>query len=265
MTMRLDRVVVLALLLGPASRALAQGSAAEEQQQMTLPAGKVLLTVGLELNLSKDLVGKPFSIAPDLWYGVNDDLTLGLIHSGVGRTGLYGGVGEGLCLTGSTNGCPKVYNNLGIGGRYNLVRASGFALAAAGGLFASTLDPFALALDLGVVGRLQRDQLAVDFWPSFRLGLSNRDVSTKETIVLPVTGYFMVHPKVAIALQLGLALPLESLGDTWTFLLGFGVRFRAMDKLTLDLDFAFPALAGGNLVATGGDLRTLTLGVGYAF
>ena len=104
-----------------------EGVAAEvtEEQQMTLPAGRVFVEVFAEINLSADAALKPLSIAPDLWYGVNDELTVGLVHSARGATGLFGATGNGLCLTGEDNGCAKIYNNLGIDARYHFYRSGG--------------------------------------------------------------------------------------------------------------------------------------------
>ena len=47
----------------------------------------------IDVNMSADAVGKPFSIAPDIYYGVSDKLSVGLTHD------------TGLCLAGEENGC----------------------------------------------------------------------------------------------------------------------------------------------------------------
>ena len=127
---------------------------------------------------------------------MSDELTVGLVHSTRGATGFFGGVGDGLCLTGEENGCGKIYNNLGIDARYHFYRSGGITMAADGGLFARSFDPFALALKVGVTGRWQSGQLAVDLAPSIFAGLTERDpegavdvevTSNKEVFLLPVT------------------------------------------------------------------------------
>jgi hypothetical protein len=72
---------------------------------MMLPKGAIAIHAVVEVNMSADLVAKPFSIAPDVWYGVSPKLQVGLVHSRMGQTGFLGGAGllgagAGLCLAG---------------------------------------------------------------------------------------------------------------------------------------------------------------------
>jgi hypothetical protein len=251
-----------------------EGVAAEvtEEQQMTLPAGRAFVQVFAEINLSTDQALKPLSIAPDLWYGVNDQLTVGLVHSNRGSTGFFGGTGAGLCLTGSDNGCGKVYNNLGIDARYHFYRSGGITMAADGGLFARSFDPFALALKVGATGRWQSGQLAVDLAPSIFAGLTERDPegevdvevsSNKEIFLLPVTAIYAITPQLGAAVQAGVTVPFESTGDLWTFGMSIGAQYLVNEQISADLAFSLPLLAGGPDGA-GADFRAITLGVGYA-
>jgi hypothetical protein len=250
--------------------ALSSGSAAAqeavptEELQLTLPGGKLFLDAFVEVNLSKSNAFKPVSIAPDLWYGINDDLTLGLVHSGRGATGLYGLPGHGLCLTGKDNNCPKVYNNIGVDARYHLWRKGGIALAADGGLFAGSFDPFMLQLKLGAIARLQAKAFSFEFGPNIFVGLTKRSAGNKEVLNIPATFMYALPMRLGIAAQLGLVLPISNT-DMTMFGASIGVQYFATDKLIFDAAFSLPALAGGSLVADGIDLRTFTLGVAYAF
>jgi hypothetical protein len=243
-----------------------------EERQMTLPEGRFFVQVFTEINLSQDLALKPLSIAPDLWYGVSDVLTVGLVHSGRGATGIFGGVGNGLCLTGSSNGCADVYHNIGIDARYHFYRSGGITAAADGGLFARSFDPFQLALKVGATGRWQSGELAVELAPSIFAGLTERDagdsveVSTgnnKETFLLPVTAIYALMPKLGLAGQVALQVPFEETGDTWQLGVSLGAQYMVNEQLFADLAFSLPLLAGGQ-DGTGADARVLTLGVGYA-
>jgi hypothetical protein len=272
--------VVLGVLVGPGlgtvsaqtDKDAGAGVEVTEERQMTLPEGRALVQVFAEINLSDEQALKPLSIAPDLWYGVSDVLTVGLVHSGRGATGLFGGVGNGLCLTGSSNGCPDVYHNIGLDARYHFYRSGGITAAADGGLFARSFDPFQLALKVGATGRWQSGVLAVELAPSIFAGLTERDggdsveVSTggnKETFILPVTAIYELMPKLGLAGQLGLTVPFEETGDTWLLGLSIGAQYMVNDQISADLAFSLPALAGGP-DGTGADARVLTLGVGYA-
>jgi opacity protein-like surface antigen len=257
--------MVAVLLAMYSGSAVAQEATATEEQQLTLPAGKLFLDTFIEVSLAKDAAFKPVSVAPDLWYGASDDLTLGLVHSGRGATGLFGRAGDGLCLTGKSNGgCPKVYNNIGLDARYHLWRKNGITLAADGGLFARSLDPFALSLKLGAIGRFQTGALSFELGPNLFFGMTKRGSGNKEVLAIPATVLYALPSRLGIAAQLGLLLPLE---DTASAMFGasIGVQYFATDKLILDAVFSLPALAGGKSVPGGLDVRTFTLGVAYAF
>ena len=271
----------LAVLIGPATRAAsaqsekagdaAAGADVTEERQMTLPAGRMLIQAFAEVNLSTDLVAKPFSIAPDVWYGVSDILTIGLVHSARGRTGFYGNAGDGLCLAGTDNGCGKVYNNIGLDGRYHFYREGGMTAAADGGLYVNSFDPVQLALKFGALGRWQSDKLAVELAPSIFAGLTSRNgdssvaVSTtnKEIFFLPVTAIFAVSPQLGLAGQVGAVVPFENTGDTYSIALSVGAQYMVNEQIFADAAFSFPDIAGGGDNA-GADIRSITLGVGYA-
>jgi len=229
-------------------------------EQLTAPKGRLVIDAFFELNLSKDAVGKPVSISPDIWYGATDDLTLGLVHSSVGATGLLGGVGDALCFGGKDNGCDSVYPGVGVDVRYRLKAP----LSIDGGLYVTDFDPFQLALKLGASARWKLGKLALELQPSIFFGLTERDTN-KEALFVPATAAYAVAAKVELALQLGLATPFDGAGDLYQIPLSIGARYQVNDHLGVGLVFSLPAVAGGDKVpATGFDFRTLTLGGSYA-
>ena len=245
-------------------------SSASDTDGFTLPKGKLLLDAFVEMNLSKDLAFKPVSLAPDLWYGATDDLTLGVVHSGESRTGFLGGIGDSVCLTGSDNGCAHVYNNVGLDGRIRIKKP--FAVDV--GLYINSIsDPFQLAAKLGIDGRWVWGKLAVEAQPSIFIGLTNREpkdamgnpvpsAANTETLYVPVTASYLVAPKFDLALQAGLVLPFTEPGDNWAIPLSLAARYAISNQFGLGLAFTFPELIGGNSTA---DARSLTLGGSYAF
>jgi hypothetical protein len=257
--------LVAALVVASSSGvALAEEGATTDELQLTLPGGKVFLDAFLEVNLSKDLAFKPVSLAPDLWYGVSDDLTLGLVHSTRGATGLWGLAGDGLCLTGKSNGCPKIYDNLGVDARYHLWRKGGIALAADGGLYAVALDPFELSLKLGAIAHLGTGAFSFEFAPNIFVGITKRSAGNKEMLSIPATFMYALPMRLGIAAQLGVFIPFDNT-DFYMLSGSLGVQYFATDHLILDAVFSLPALAGGSAVPNGTDLRTFILGVAYAF
>lgn len=234
--------------------------------QLTLPKGRVLLDAFAQINLSDGGVFEPFSLSPDVWYGATDELTVGLVHSSLGTTGLIGGVGTSLCLSGTSGGCGSVYQNVGVGVRYGLKPMDKIAWAIDGGLYALDTDPFALAIKLGIAGRWQSGKLVVEAAPNLFLGLTERSDFNKETLYIPVTGLYPVAmaDKLAVALQLGFVLPFESLGDNYAVPLSIGAHYDLNESLTLNLAFSLPRLVAGS-APSGFDARSLTLGGTYAF
>lgn len=233
--------------------------------RLTLPRGRVLLSAFAELNLSSDAVGKPFSLSPDLWYGVTDELTVGLVHSVAGRTGFASGLGSALCLSGTSGNCARVYDNVGVDVRYALTTGA-FAWAIDGGLLAQGFDPLRLALKLGAAGRWHADALAVELEPAVFVGLTNRDLN-EDALSLPITGLYAFAPKLSGSLQTGVILPLEHTGDGWAIPLSLGAHYLATAQLRLSLALSLTHVVGGDRWkgASGFDGRSLTLGGAYAF
>jgi len=260
------KVTLVAALMAASSSgvAVAQETVATDEPQLTLPGGKLFLDAFIEVSLSKDLAFKPVSLAPDIWYGISDDLTLGLVHSARGATGLWGSSGDGLCFVGKSRECPKVYNNVGVDARYHLFRKGGIALAADGGLYAMSLDPFMLSLKLGGIAHFGFGAFSLEVGPNIFVGITKRSAGNKEELTIPVTFMYALPMRLGIGAQLGAWIPFR---DTNLYMFGasLGVQYFATDKLILDAVFSLPALAGGGAVADGVDIRTFTLGVAYAF
>jgi hypothetical protein len=249
-------------------------ASASDTDGFVLPKGKLLLDVQLEMSLSSGAAFKPVSLAPDLWYGVTDDLSLGLVHSSLGETGFIGAPvsigGDSLCLTGSSNGCPNFYNKVGIDGRYRLKKP----LALDVGLYINSIsDPFFLDVKIGLDGRWNWDKVSLELQPSLFFGLTNRTAPAVmppamavpgniDVLFIPATLAYRIAPKADIALQAGLALPFENTSDSWTIPLAIAARYAVTPKFGLGLAFAFPELIGGTSTAK---IRSLTLGGTYAF
>jgi hypothetical protein len=257
----------------PATAPVASG------ERVTMPAKRGMVHAQLGINLSTDNVGKPISLSPDIWYGINDKLTIGLIHTGVGQNGIQGGissVGTSLCLTGEDNGCGKIYDNVGIDVRYTLKSDAKLALALDGGLFVNSFDPFQLSLKVGVAGRYRLGkQLALDFSPNLSFGVTERDGAVdamgnslggnKEVLALPATFVYGLNEKVGLLGQVSLAMPFEDAGDLFAVGIALGGSYALNKQFSLELIFALPLVVTGIEDAGGVDARTLTLGGSYAF
>ena len=233
--------------------------------QLTLPKGRLVLSAFVEASLVSGAVFKPFSISPDIWYGVNDDLTVGLVHSTPGVTGFVtGGFGDSLCLsgTGVGSGCGKLYDRLALDGRYKL-KAGTTVWAADGGLVINSIDAGAISLKAGVAGRWSQGQLAVELEPALFVGLTKRDVNA-DVLSLPVAGIYSLDAKLAVSAQTGLILPFKATGDTYAVPLSIGAHYLVTPQLRLLFVFSLPRLVGGNTGGNGFDVRSITIGGAYA-
>src|SRR5262245_1697219 len=118
----------------PPKEAPVTGVAATSGEKPLMPAKRGMLHAFVGINLSKDTAGDPISISPDLWYGVNEKLTVGLVHSFAGATGIMGIPGTSLCISGDF--CESnFYNLVGADLRYT-VKDGTTSIAANGGLYA---------------------------------------------------------------------------------------------------------------------------------
>src|SRR3954466_886606 len=128
------------------------------------PAGLFTARVLLLVNASKDSFGKPTSLAPDLFYSLSDTVQIGLLHTG--PMGWQSRPGFGLCLTGASNGCPKVYDNVGLDFMYGLLFGD-FHLSLHSSLFLLPIhDPTGVMWTIGVTGKFHfTDAVALFFDP----------------------------------------------------------------------------------------------------
>jgi hypothetical protein len=242
-----------------------------------VPKGKIqIMGETININLSADAVAKPVFFTPSVYYGVNEKLSVGLTHDrgttmwtprpglrlitiDVLGTPVLVGAGAGICISGEENGCPKVYDNLGLDAIYS-VTSEKFSFAAHGGLDIASFDPMLLQLRVGGLGRyMATDKVAIVFDPRVTIGITERDFN-KEQIDVPVWGWFMANDKLAAYLHLGIAGPLDGFGDAFSVPLGLGANYMVNEKLTVGGDFQFV-----NLLGKGGDAdgRVLGLRVGY--
>jgi hypothetical protein len=248
----------------------AQAETGPTGEHVVLPAKRLYGQAMLEIEFSTGTAFDPVSLAPDVFYGVTGDFTVGLVHSFAGRTGIIGGTGSSLCVG---DACGGVYNSLGLDGRYE-VTSGKVGVAANFGLYVNDVDPFRLALKLGVIGRFRpspSSKLAVDFAPALFLGLTARepvmmgDTGNKEVFTLAATALYDVIPKLTAMLQTGLVVPFEGAGDQYFLPLSLGASYAVNRQLSVQGAFSLLHLAGGGKIPTGFDARSFTIGGGYAF
>jgi len=176
--------------------------------------------------------------------------------------------GTSLCLSGSSNGCGGVYNNVGADVRYRLKAPWNID----GGLFLYNLANDAqLAAKLGVSGRWRFDKITLELQPSLLVYLTNRtDGGTvmmkvvqpaSELLAVPVTGTYEVAQNIDVGVQTGLLLPFSNTSDAYSVPLSLLGRYAVDPKLSIGVAFTLLALIANN---GGFDQRSLSIGGSYA-
>jgi hypothetical protein len=221
------------------------------------PAGMVSARILLDINLSADLAGKPISLAPDLYYSVTDKLQLGLLHEG--PMGWQARPGVGLCLTGESNGCPEVYDNVGLDVMYG-VAFGDFHLSTHTSLFVSHFDPLITSLAVGVAGKARLgERVALLFDPKIAVALTERDIND-DAVYIPLELQFQLGAPTTLKLLTGLAGGLSAFGDTYEIPVGVGLLQNLTTHFDIGARFSFDNLLGHETAGVGrADTRSLAI------
>jgi len=185
------------------------------------PGGLFTARVLLLVDASKDSFGEPTSLAPDLFYAVSDTVQLGLLHTG--PMGWQSRPGGALCLTGTTGGCPRVYDNVGLDFMYGLLYGD-FHLSLHSSLFVTQIaDPTGVMWTIGLTGKFHfTDAVGLLFDPQIGVMLAHRD-RYEDQLFIPVELQFQVGAAVSLKVLSGVLGQLSNLGDTYQVPLGLGL------------------------------------------
>ena len=249
---------------------------AKASGRMTLPGGKFYVNAVVETNLASGAAGKPISVAPDLWYGASDKLTLGLVHSSRGATGFLTGFVNGLCFRGGSGGAcagglGDIYTTAGAEARI-AISEGGFALALPIGVYASAFKPdVVLSGKIGLIGRWQAGSIALELQPTLFAGITDRKIdmagtkvsNNEERFGLPLTLFFKLSPAFALAAQTGITMVVEHAKDTYQVPVALGLAWWVSPRFSIDAAFGLAAVVDANSMTKPFDGRNLTLGVGY--
>lgn len=221
------------------------------------PAGMVSARILLDINLSSDRVGKPISLAPDLYYSATDQLQFGLLHEG--PMGWQARPGVGLCLTGESNGCPEVYDNIGFDVMY-LVSVGRVHLSTHTSLFISHFDPLTMSVALGAAGKVRLgSKFALLFDPKLAVALTERETQD-DFVYIPLELQYQAGVATTLKLLTGLSGGLTTFDDTYEVPLGIGVLQNLTTHVDLGARLSFDNLLGHEAPGIGrADTRSLAI------
>jgi hypothetical protein len=224
------------------------------------PAGLFTARFLLLVSANKGQFGKPTSLVPDLYYSVSDNVQIGLVHTGpMGWQTLPGG---SLCLSGTSNGCSKVYNNVGFDFMYGLLYGD-FHLSFHSSLYILPIsDPTGVIWTFGLAGKFHfTDAVALFFDPQIGVVLSHRDFY-KDRLYIPVELQFQLSPGASLKVLSGITGQLSELGNTYAIPLGLGIVGNVNSSIDLGVRFSFDNLLGKEPVTPPGASRTDARSIG---
>jgi hypothetical protein len=192
------------------------------------------------LDVSNDGDNVPFHLPIHVYIGVTDRLALGPIHE-IGPFYPFGGP----CFN-----CDRVYNDIGLGILYSIVREPRFELVfnADAPVFLNFRDHVQMSVRGGLLGRLALGDVAsFVFDPSLQIGLTARsdaDGGNKDFLWLPVWFYFRVTDRVAPFVGSGIGGRVEGFGDNFQIPLEGGCIVGVTPNIDLGGVFTFYNLMG---------------------
>ena len=222
------------------------------ERPLTLDAGMVEIRGRtVVVDLSDGSVAEPVSLAPSVYFGITDELEVGITH----RLPLPHSVGAGICVTGDDGGCRAAYNNVGLDGLWRFVRSNHVEVAARLGVEVPAFDvapdddgedSLLLGLRLGVAAKLHSGNFGLVFEPSVYVGLGNRELGNEEFIEFPLLVQYQISPVFEAHLITGVNGPAEDFADFNNVPLGAGVTYTVGRSVDVGADFVFPNLLGPN-------------------
>lgn len=209
---------------------------------LVLDRGQLDAQLSVETNVSTNLFARPLSLAPDVWYGVMPDLTIGVIHSDLAVDRLA--PGASVCLRTDAFICQHTYHGSGLDALFALTTGS-FAAAAHVRMLVRDLEPyFEPAGTFGATLRWQRGRFAITGDPYVQIGFDNNRHGNRSALWLPITLAVQPLPRWAIDLYTGWNSDFAVIRDGYYVPAGIGTTVRATTHIDAGATFGFPNILG---------------------
>jgi hypothetical protein len=196
-----------------------------------------------EIELAPRQFAKPWSLTPDVWFGVTPRLTLGLIHSNASVSRI--GRGASFCFDHTIQGCQRTYRNAGLDARYAIRDDGSLAVAAHARFLIRDVDPaWKPAVTLGALVRWSHGRMAVTSDPYLRVGLANTDLGNRTALFLPLVFSVNIIERVAVNLHTGYDTDLAVWHDGFHIPLALSTRAHITETMELGLLGGFTSAFG---------------------
>ena len=171
----------------------------------------------MRINTSKNSAFKPVEFPVNLFWGVSDDVMIGITHE------------HGLRLNAGGNDprFNKVYNDVGFGSVIYLGSGRNYEVDLHAGVPFHRLSPDLLAgVQVGILGRANfSEHVALVYDPSLYFGVNRRKIDNGDFLHVPIWFYFQPTPVIAPFVGTGVDGPLDGFGDNFTIPIEGGVLF----------------------------------------
>ncbi len=208
---------------------------------LVLAPDQIAADLVLEVNVASTYVGKPTSLAPDVWFGLARGVTIGIVHSDPSVDRFE--PGASLCLHSGVLTCDRLYHGGGIDLRWS-AREGDLAFAPRARFLVRDVDPFKPAVTLGTLVRWQRGRIALIGDPYLQLGLLNMDQGNRAAIVLPIELAIQPTCRWAISLHTGWDADVAVWRDGWEVPVALGTLARVTAQLDVGATLGFQHLLG---------------------
>jgi len=227
----------LAMLLVTSSSALAE----PRPGRLVLDGGEVDADVVVETSFDKQHIADPVSIAPDLWWGVLPQLTIGVIHSDASVDQIQ--AAATLCVRHSDLFCGKTYRGSGVDIRWSALEGD-FAIAPRVRLEVRDLDPWLPAVTLGALARWTHGRFAITSDPYLRLGLANQARGNRAALFVPVWLSDQISYRVELAVHTGFDSELAVIRDGYHIPIALLARVKVTAHFDAGIEGGFSTLIG---------------------
>lgn len=202
---------------------------------LQLSTDMVQLRAPLVINLSEGSVGSPIAIPFDLRFGLSRELELQLFHQYP-----YGG----LCISGESNGCGNVYNDIAVGLLYSVMRETGLDVSVFGAFEISQFSsPTHARLDAGMAFKYIEAPWSVFAKPYVGLGLNHRD-QNHDWFKMPIEFALQLSRPTALFIETGFYGDLHDFGNTWFSPVGVGINYLLQRGIDMGAELKLDRLIG---------------------
>lgn len=190
----------------------------------------------VRFNTSRNNVFEPVEIPVHLFWGVTDDVMIGVTHE------------QGLRLNAGDLGPRdrKVYNDVGFGAVIYLAGGRNYEVDLHAGVPFHRLNPDLLVgLQVGILGRANiAERVALVYDPSVYIGVNRRKIDNGDYLSAPIWFYFQPTPVIAPFVGTGLSGPLDRFGDNVSIPLEGGILFTVAHGIHIGGMLRFPNALG---------------------